>query len=323
MIITRTPLRISLFGGGTDFKEFYKKDYGAVLGFSINKYVNVIINKRFEQNVRASYSKTENVDRSSDLKHELIRESLLHMGIENGIEVVTVADVPGTGTGLGSSSSTLVGLLAGLSHYIQKPLDKESLARLACDIEINKIKSPIGKQDQYFAVFGGLSYLRFNADESVYMEKFNTNSNLVEELQNNILCFYTGIPRNSHGTLSEQRARIEDSNNFLYEIRSLADASRDLLKNNDLAKFGQMLHKGWELKKKLASNVTNDVIDSYYRRAIDAGALGGKISGAGGGGFLTLYCEKKYQQKVRESLKELKELEMNIVESGSSLIFPH
>lgn len=321
MIITRTPLRISLFGGGTDFRDFYKKDYGSVLGFSIDKYVYVMANKKFDSFVRAGYSITENVDDSSKLKHDLIRESLLHTGIEKGIEISTMADVPSTGTGLGSSSSLLVGILTALTNYAKKLIDKNSLAELACDIEINRLKHPIGKQDQYFATFGGLSYFRFNSDESVNVEKFNLNESLIRELESNILCFYTGIQRSSSEILLDQKYNMESSYNLLCQIRDLADIARDLLKNGDLTKFGEMLNKGWELKKKLSSNVSNDLIDSYYQKAIKAGAVGGKINGAGGGGFLTLYCEKRYQERVRESLKELREMKIRIEEAGSLPIF--
>lgn len=321
MIITRTPLRISLFGGGTDFRDFYKNDYGAVLGFNIDKYVFVMVNTKFDGSVRAGYSLTENVDHTHMLRHDLIREGLLHMGIKKGIEVATMADVPSTGTGLGSSSSLLVGILAALTHYVGKPFDRNKVAELACDIEVNKLKHPIGKQDQYFATFGGLSYIRFNQDESVKVEKLDIHNNLVKELQNNILCFYTGIQRNAPEILSEQKNNIKSSYESLHKIRDLADTARDLLKNGDLTKFGEMLNHAWKLKKKLSSNVSNSIIDSYYDKAIESGALGGKINGAGGGGFLTLYCEIRNQERVRESLNELREMKINIEGSGSSLIF--
>lgn len=301
--------------------EFYKKDYGAVLGFAIDKYVYVSINRRFESTIRASYSKTESVNNSSELKHELIRESLLYYGINNGVEVVTVADVPGTGTGLGSSSSTLVGLITAISHFTEKLVNKEDVAKLACFLEIEKIKSPIGKQDQYFATFGGLSYFRFHADESVLVEKLEPSKTVMHELQENILCFYTGIPRISSAILSEQKDRVENNEQILYDIRKLADDARDSLKNGDLTKFGEMLNIGWQLKRKLASAISNDVINAYYDRALKAGALGGKINGAGGGGFLTLYCEAAHRQKVRESLSNLKELNVKIDHMGSTLIF--
>ena len=320
MIITQTPLRLSLFGGGTDFKEYYKKEQGAVLGFTINKYVYVLVNNRFESSVRASYSKTENVSNTLELKHELIKESLLDSGINNGIEVVTVADVPGSGTGLGSSSSTLVGLLNSLAYFTKKPIDKESIAKKSCEIEINKIKSPIGKQDQYFAVHGGFCYFQFNQDESVNIEKFSVSDKIIQEIQDNMICFYTGIPRDASTILTKQKEGVEKNRNILNKIRNLADDARDSLKNKDLTKFGEMLNKGWELKKRLSDNVSNDIIDSYYKKAIKEGAIGGKINGAGGGGFITFYCEKKNQEKVKKTLN-LKELNFKMEDEGTKLVF--
>lgn len=321
MLLTKTPLRISFFGGGTDFQGFYKNIYGAVLGMAINKYVYVLTNARFESNVRASYSRTEIVPDSSEIKHELIRESLLQMGVRTGIEVVTIADIPGSGSGLGSSSSTLVGLLTNFSHFTQRPFERNKIAELACEIEINKLGNPIGKQDQYFASFGGLRYFRFNSDESVNVQKISLSSNTLNELQENILCFYTGIQRSSSKILATQKKMITTNKNILYKIRNMADTAKDILKDGDLTKFGEMLNEGWKLKKKLSSGISNELIDHYYKLAIEAGAMGGKISGAGGGGFLTLYCEKKNQVKVRESLKNLHELKIGIDEAGTSIVF--
>jgi len=207
MIISRTPLRISFFGGGTDIPDFYEKQYGAVLGIGINKYVYIFVNKRFESTVRASYSKTEIVESSSQIQHNLIRESLLYFGINNKIEVVSIADIPSTGTGLGSSSSTLVGLLNALSYYQNNPLQKHKLAEISSDIEINQLSQPIGKQDQYFASFGGISYFRFNEDGSVDREIIEVSKNVLNELEDNLICFYTGSGRDSSKILSEQKKK--------------------------------------------------------------------------------------------------------------------
>lgn len=321
MIITRTPLRISLFGGGTDFRDFYKREYGAVVGFTLNKYVYVMTHKRFERSIRAGYSKIEIVKHTSELQHDLIREGLHHMKIKGPIDVSTIADVPATGTGLGSSGSVMVGILTALSHYTKKYLKKEEIARIACNIEINKLKRPIGKQDQYFAVYGGLCYFRFNPDESVYMERLNLTKHTTTELRNNLLCFYTGVGRKSHNILLEQKNQISNNLAFLHDIRDLADTARSSLKKGDIMKFGEMLNKGWELKKNLSSNISSNLIDSYYKKAIGAGAVGGKINGAGGGGFLTLYCEKRHQQKVRQALRELQEIDIDISNLGSTVVF--
>jgi D-glycero-alpha-D-manno-heptose-7-phosphate kinase len=243
------------------------------------------------------------------------------MDVKGPIDVSTIADVPATGTGLGSSGSVMVGILSALSSYSKKYFKKEEIVRIACDIEINRLKKPIGKQDQYFAAYGGLSYFKFNPDESVRIERLNHNRSTVVDLQNNILCFYTGVGRNSHDILLNQQNQIKNNLIFLHEIRDLADTARSLLKKGDITKFGEMLNTGWELKKKLSSNISSNLIDLYYKKAIKAGALGGKINGAGGGGFLTFYCEKRYQGKVRQALRRLREIDINISDSGSSIIF--
>jgi len=320
MIITRTPLRISFFGGGTDIPSYYQQDFGSVIGIGINKYVYVLVNERFENNIRASYSKTEIVKEAKKVKHDLIRESLLKLGIKNKIEIVTVADVPGSGTGLGSSGSTLVGLLNSLSCYINDPLEKHELAEISCDIEINKLRQPIGKQDQYFATYGGLTYFRFNKDGSVKKEKIISSRNTLSDLENNLMCFYTGISRSSSDILTQQKKNAYQNNDILIEMRNQVEEGKKILKNGDLTKFGLMLNEGWKLKKKLAKNISNNKIDLYYKKAIKAGALGGKISGAGGGGFLTFYCEKKHQDSVKKSLSTLTSLKIKIDKFGTLVL---
>lgn len=320
MIISRTPLRISFFGGGTDLPDFYKEQYGAVLGIGINKHVYVLVNERFESTIRASYSKTEIVESSQNIQHNLIRESLQYFEIHNKVEVVTIADIPSSGTGLGSSSSTLVGLLHALSCYVNNPLEKHELAEISSEIEINKLSQPIGKQDQYFAAFGGLSYFKFNSNGSVHREKIEVSRNTLNELEENLLCFYTGIPRESSTILHEQRNNISEKKSVLLKMRDQAEDAKHLLKEGDLTKFGQMLNAAWNLKKQLASRITNDTIESYYGKALEAGALGGKLSGAGGGGFITLYCEKKHQDAVRERLSKLQEMRIQIDRFGSTVI---
>jgi D-glycero-alpha-D-manno-heptose-7-phosphate kinase len=320
MIISRTPLRISFFGGGTDIPSFYQKDYGAVVGIGINKYVYVIVNPRFESDIRLSYSKTEIVKNPKEISHDLARESLLKFGIKSGIEIVTIADVPGSGTGLGSSGSTLVGMLNSLSCYVNDPLEKHELSESSCDIEINTLKQPIGKQDQYFAAYGGLSYFRFEPDGTVLRKKVDISKKNLQELESNILCFYTGISRNSSDILKKQENNIPKNFKILQKMRDQAENAIPILKKGDLTAFGTMLNDGWTLKKKMSNSVSNTVIDRYYDRALSSGALGGKISGAGGGGFLTLYCEPQYRENVRNALHPLKELEVGIDKYGSLII---
>lgn len=320
MIISQTPLRISFFGGGTDLPDFYKEQYGAVLGIGINKYVYICVNERFESTVRASYSKTEIVESSSQIQHNLIRESLLYFGINNKIEVVTIADIPSTGSGLGSSSSTLVGLLNALSSYQNNPLQKHKLAEISSEIEINQLSQPIGKQDQYFASFGGISYFRFNEDGSVDREIIEVSKNVLNELEENLICFYTGSGRDSSKILSEQKNNISVKKKILLEMRDQAEEAKQMLKNGDLTKFGEMLDCGWNLKKQLSNLITNETIDKYYEKGLKAGAIGGKLSGAGGGGFITFYCEKEHQKSLRETLTELKEMKIKIDIHGSTII---
>jgi D-glycero-alpha-D-manno-heptose-7-phosphate kinase len=242
------------------------------------------------------------------------------MQLYKGIEVVTIADVPGAGTGLGSSSSTLVGLLNALSYYLHLPVEKEILAKMACDIEIEKLGSPIGKQDQYFAACGGLCYIRFNSDDSVRVERIEVSDSTISELENNLLCFFTGFRQNASNILREQKGNIPSKMEILTEMRNQAEAGKRVLTKGDLTEFGKMLHQGWLLKKKLANSISNDNIESYYEKALKSGALGGKISGAGGGGFLTVYCEPEYQKRVREALSDLQEMTVKVDHYGSMII---
>jgi len=300
--------------------DFYKENYGSVLGIGIKKHVYAMVSERFESNIRASYSITEIVDESKKVKHNLIRESLLRLGIKNQIEVVTIADVPGSGTGLGSSSSTLVGLLYSLSCFVNNPFEKHELAEISSEIEINKLHQPIGKQDHYFAAYGGINYFRFNADGSVIREKIHVSKNTEDELESNILCYYTGIGRKSSDILTEQKNNISKRKDVLLEMRNQAEEGKKILKCGDLIKFGEMLNKGWELKKKLAKSISNDRIELYYQKALKAGALGGKLSGAGGGGFLTLFCEEKNHDSLRQALADLKEMKIGIDKLGSIIV---
>ena len=316
MIVIRTPLRFSFFGGGTDVPSYYKKNYGCVLGQSIDKYVYVIVNRRFEIPLRISYLKNEIVSNPNKIKHDIIRESLKHFKISKNTEIVTVADVPGTGTGLGSSSSLTVSLCNALSIYKENPLDKNRLAELACNIEIEKVKSPIGKQDQYFATFGGLLFMRFDQNR-VTVERLNLRDKTLRELEENLIAFYTGISRKSNKILSIQKQKMLEKISLLDKLRSLAEEGRDYLRNNDLSKFSELFNKNWEIKKQLSSQISNPFLDKLYKKALRAGAVGGKISGAGGGGFMLLYCEPKYQKKVKTALRGFAELPFSIDNAGT------
>ena len=323
MIITRTPFRISFVGGGTDLPEFYRLESGAVVSTAINKYMYVIVNKRFTDAIRVSYyAKTEIVDSVDEIQHPLVKEALKRVGITRGIEIASIADVH-AGAGLGSSGSFTVGLLNALYAYKGELKSAEELAREACHIEIDILGEPIGKQDQYIAAYGGFRYIRFNADESVFTEPIIWSLGNKEELVQNLLLLHTGDVREASSILREQKEKTHPSDKMdcLKKLRDMASELKDRLNDNVSSDiFGETLHQGWVLKKQLASGVSNDKIDEYYEKAISAGALGGKVLGAGGGGFLLLYCPKQKQPQVKEALS-LAELEFSFEPEGSKIIY--
>lgn len=320
MIITKTPLRISLFGGGTDLKEYYKTGHGSVLNMSIDKYIYIIVNPKFDNSIRVSYSKTENVNRVEDLQHPIIKECLQMVGITGGIEIVSIADIP-AGTGLGSSSCFTVGLLNALYTYTGRTLSSEELAKKACEIEINILKNPIGKQDQYACACGGINYFRFNQDETVNRERICLESKDLQKLNRKLMMFFTGNTRSANAILTNQKDNTKSKLDVLHLMRKQADNMKDsILSNGITSNIGEELHKGWLLKKGLAKDITNPIIDGAYERAIAAGALGGKILGAGGGGFILLYCDEEKQDQVRKEIL-LPEVEFRISASGSRVIY--
>jgi len=323
MIITRTPFRISFVGGGTDLPEFYRLESGAVVSTAINKYMYVIVNKRFTDAIRVSYyAKTEIVDSVDEVKHPLVREALKRVGITRGIEIASIADVH-AGAGLGSSGSFTVGLLNALYAYKGELKSAEELAREACHIEIDILGEPIGKQDQYIAAYGGFRYIQFNSDESVFTEPIIWSPENKEELVQNLLLLYTGDVREASSILREQKEKTQQSDKMdcLKKLRDMASELKGRLNDNASSDiFGEILHQGWMLKKQLASGVSNDKIDEYYEKAASAGALGGKVLGAGGGGFLLLYCPKQKQPQVKEALS-LAQLEFSFEPEGSKIIY--
>ena len=324
MIITRTPFRISFVGGGTDLREFYQNEAGAVVSTAINKYMYIIVNRRFTDAIRVSYyAKTEIVDRVDEVRHPLVREALKTAGITKGIEIASVADVH-AGAGLGSSGSFTVGLLNALYAYkgILKPA--EELAREACRIEIDLLGEPVGKQDQYIAAYGGFRYFQFNPDESVTTEPIIWSAKHKEELVQNLLLLYTGDIHEAGSILQEQKEKTQQPENManLRQMRDMAIALKDKLNSDAAAEtFGGVLHRGWQLKKELASGISNNKIDECYEKALNAGALGGKVLGAGGGGFLLLYCPVPKQPAVRKALSGLPPLEFSFEPEGSKIIY--
>jgi D-glycero-alpha-D-manno-heptose-7-phosphate kinase len=321
MIIIQTPLRISFFGGGTDLPEFYKQEGGCVLSTAIDKYIFVIVKERFDQLIRVGYTQTELVEHINNLKHELVREALRTTGIRSQIEVGTMGDIPSSGTGLGSSSTVTVGTLNALYNFINNPVTQDQLAREACQIEIDVLKKPIGKQDQYIAAYGGLRFIRFLPDESVSTEYVYLNKSERRRFNQQLMLFYTNKTRRSDTILNEQSANIKDKRVVMNDMKQMVFEAKKLLEGGDFDTFGRLLGESWKLKKTLASNISDSEIDGIYDAAISAGALGGKITGAGGGGFLLLYCPREQQYRVRSALETLQELPFHLEKNGSKVVF--
>lgn len=321
MIISRTPFRVSFAGGGTDLESYYRHGFGGVVSTTIRKYMYVSVNRKFDERIRVSYSTTEFVDDVKELKHELVREAMRMTEVVRGLEVTTVADIPGRGTGLGSSSSLTVGLLNALYAFQGVHRSAKRLAEEACRIEIDVLKGPVGKQDQYAAAYGGFNYIQFNADGSVFVDPIVFSSATRRELEGNLLMFFTGVTRRAGDILGEQKENTEKKRDTLDAMRDQAHALRDALMANDLTRFGEALDEGWRLKKSLAGGITTPAIDAMYERARKAGALGGKVSGAGGGGFLVLYVEPGKLAAVRGALAGLKETPLRFDPQGSKIIF--
>jgi D-glycero-alpha-D-manno-heptose-7-phosphate kinase len=321
MLITQTPLRISFAGGGTDLEEFYRHEDGKVISCTIDKYVFVIIKERFDDKIILNYSQKEIVDSVDEIKHELIREAMRKTGIGNGVEISTLADVPSEGSGLGSSSSLIVGLLNTFYQYQGEQVTPHRLAMEACEIEIDICKKPIGKQDQYIAAFGGIRAFTFKKDDTVEVEKVSLNDSDWRRFGSNLLLFYTNTTRKSADILTEQRANTCNQMEMLREMKGLVDNVKAAILSSNFHEVGKNMHIGWELKKQLASRISNPQIDEVYQRALDAGALGGKISGAGGGGFLLLYVPRERQDNVRHALSDLYELPFLLERDGSKVVF--
>ena len=320
MIITQTPLRIGLLGGGTDLPDYYREHGGRVLNCAIDKYVYVIVKQRFDDDIYVNYSKKEIVSQVDDLEHELVREAMRMTGVTNGVEITTLADIPSAGSGLGSSSAVTVGLLHALFAYQGRQVPAGELAERACAIEIDHCGKPIGKQDQYIAAFGGIRDIRFGPGEEVVAEELGLCAADRRALQRNVLLFYTGITRSATPILAEQTANISAKRAELGLLRDLAVFAADRLRGGDIEAVGAALRESWEAKRKLASGVSNDRIDEAISRALDAGASGAKLTGAGGGGFLLVICPMARQQAVRESLADMRELPVKLDPLGSRVV---
>ncbi|MDE6626714.1 MAG: GHMP kinase [Lachnospiraceae bacterium] len=321
MLITKTPFRISFCGGGSDMPDFYRENGGCVISTSINKYMYISIHPYFdEQRTALKYSENEIVTSCDEIKHSIFRQVLSDYGI-HGVELVSTADVP-SGTGLGSSSSFTVGLIHTLNCYRGQYMSKQDIAKAACEVEIQKLKNPIGKQDQFAAAYGGLNFITFHKDDTVSVEPVIMRSETRDALQENLVMFYTGITHDANVILAEQKKNISqaDKTKNLLKMCELAKAMKNSLEKNDLSDFGNILHENWLLKKELAGGITRPEIDAVYEKALNSGATGGKLLGAGGGGFLLFYCEK-YKQKELEQNLGLKRFDFKFDYDGTSVIY--
>ena len=323
MIISRTPLRVSFVGGGSDLPAFYRRDPGAVVSTAINKYIYIAVNPKFDQRIRASYSRTEIVDSVDELQHELIREALRVVGVDGAIEITSISDIPSQGTGLGSSSVYTVGLLNAVYAYRHHLAGAERLAREACQIEIERCGKPIGKQDQYIAAYGGFKYISFNPDESVFVDPIICGPQTRQRLEERLLLLYTGLTRRSDEILSEQGCNTEHDESTRAGLRrmvGLANQLHEALLRDDVNGFGEVLHANWMEKRRLAGGVTRPCIDSWYETARAHGAIGGKLLGAGGGGFLLLYAPVDRHLEICQALPELRKVPFRFEPQGSKLI---
>jgi D-glycero-alpha-D-manno-heptose-7-phosphate kinase len=326
MIITRTPFRVTLGGGGTDLPSFYREHGGFIFAVAIDKYMYLNVNTPIlDDFIRVQYSKTEIVNHADEVQHTLVREALHLFGIANGIEIVSMADIP-AGTGLGSSSCYLVGLLNALHTLTRTPASPYLLAEEACRVELERLQKPIGKQDQYMAAFGALTTLEIAKDGTVTVSRPALSMDLVEGLESNTLLFYTGAARDATTILQQQdgatRKRDKVVVASLQEIKDIGIEIRDSVAGGQLRRFGELLDIHWQTKKRLSEGVTNPQIDEWYELAKRNGALGGKISGAGGGGFLMLYCEGD-KRRLREAMRRagLRELNFRFEFEGSKVVF--
>ena len=321
MIITQTPLRISFAGGGTDLQDFYNNEDGKVISTAIDKFIFVIVNERFDEKIYVNYSKKEIVDNIDDIQHELVREALRKTGIRNGVEITMLADIPSEGSGLGSSSSLTVGLLNAFYMYHGEQVTAERLAREACEIEIDLCGKPIGKQDQYIAAYGGVREFTFRRDGSVGVEKIELDPAHFRRLGSGLLLFFTNLTRKSSEILTEQKQKTTDKLEALQKLKAFVPMVRNAIEQRAYQVIGEILHESWQIKQRLASKISNDTIEDLYDIARSAGALGGKVAGAGGGGFLLLYVARDKQDAVRLALKGSRELPFLLEQDGSKVIF--
>jgi D-glycero-alpha-D-manno-heptose-7-phosphate kinase len=322
MIVVRTPFRISFVGGGSDLPSYYRRNGGAVVSASIDKYMFIVIHPYFHDKIRIKYSRMEDVDCVADIEHPIVRECLIWRQIPKGMEIASFADVP-AGTGLGSSSAFTVGLLHALHAYQGEQTSPAELAAAACNVEIDRLGEPIGKQDQYACAFGGINFIRFHADEQVNVEPIGLDAQDASAFERNLLLFYLGQERSAGSILSQQSQNMLDPAKWSRVDRmvELAERFRSALELRCFDDCGDLLNEHWLLKRELADGISNDFVEQVYTKAMCSGASGGKLLGAGGGGFLLLYCKPESQASVRRELSGLREMPFRFSSAGSRVIF--
>ncbi len=323
MILSKTPLRMSFVGGGSDLPAYYREETGAVLSTSIDKYMYIAVNRKFDGRIRISYSKTEDVESVKDVAHPLVREALGMLDIQGGIEIASMADIPSRGSGLGSSSSYTVAVLHALYAYQNQYVSKDTLARQACEIEIDRCGEPIGKQDQYAAAFGGLNLIRFHPDESVSVDPVICQPHVLHELQSSILVFFTGRTRSASEILAKQSEAIKsgDRRPILRRMVELAYIMKEELESGSVSAIGEILHENWMLKTQLSNGISDAQIDHWYQTGLEQGASGGKLLGAGNGGFIMFYAPVDKHEAIRRALSELQQVTFRFDRNGSQIVF--
>jgi len=324
MIISKTPFRISFAGGGSDLPDFYERGYGAVVSSAIDKFVYLALHEFFDRRYLLKYAQTESCDSIDGIQHPLIRECLRNTGNRDFLEITSFADIPSLGSGLGGSSAFSVGLIHALLARQGRMPSHEACAERACAVEIEQLKEPIGKQDQYAAAFGGMNYIRFNSDGTVHVEPIVLGPGTRAELERRLVLFYTGVTRKAVEVLSEQRRNLRtnpQSFETLRRMRDQADELRGALGQGDIAAVGRLMHEGWMLKRQMAASVSNPFFDGIYERGRAAGAVGGKLLGAGGGGFFLFYVEPDRREAVIQALQDLRHLDFRLERQGTRIIY--
>jgi D-glycero-alpha-D-manno-heptose-7-phosphate kinase len=324
MIISRTPLRMSFVGGGSDLGVYYRDHGGAVVSTAVDKYIYVSVNRKFDDGIRLSYSKTENTASAAEIEHKIVRHVMEMLDIKGGVEITSVADIPSQGTGLGSSSCFTVGLLNALNAYLGRHISAANLSQQSCFIEIEKCLEPIGKQDQYASAYGGFNLIEFKPDESVVVSPIIIAPSLKAKLESEIVVFYTGKTRSASAILKEQASAVAAQGQKRQMLDRMVKLAYDLareLQSGQLDSFGEILHENWLLKRELAVGVSSSEIDQWYDLGLRAGAKGGKILGAGSGGFLMFHAPAERIPDIRQALHFMRPVPFGFEPNGSQIIF--